>query len=111
MSNPEGLAIARQLIAQEAQLQTGFLDLGKLGLTDLPDEVHQLTHLRGLNLGRWYFDKTGGFQLQPLTGMVAFLTLCVPSSQCESSPTRYKQNIVIFRLLLLIWHLTCSCIQ
>ena len=44
MSNPEGLAIARQLIATEAQQQTGFLDLGNLDLTELPDEIHQLSH-------------------------------------------------------------------
>ena len=59
MSNPEGLAIARQLIATEAQQQTGFLDLGMLGLTELPEEIHQLSHLRRLNLGGWYDDEDG----------------------------------------------------
>jgi internalin A len=54
MSDPEGLAIARRLIAEEARQQTGFLDLGMLGLTELPEEIHQLTHLRRLNLGDWY---------------------------------------------------------
>ena len=57
MPNPDGLAIARQLIATEAQQQTGFLDLGNLGLTELPDEIHQLAHLRRLNLGGWYLDE------------------------------------------------------
>lgn len=46
MFNPEGLTIARQLIATEAQQQTGFLDLGMLSLTELPDEIYQLSHLQ-----------------------------------------------------------------
>jgi len=54
MPHPEGLAIARRLIAKEAEKKTGFLDLGMLGLTELPDELFGLAHLRGLNLGRWY---------------------------------------------------------
>ena len=54
MSHPEGLAIARRLIAEEAEKKTGFLDLGNLGLTELPNEVFGLAHLRGLNLGAWY---------------------------------------------------------
>ncbi|MBC7968086.1 MAG: hypothetical protein H7Z17_19420, partial [Fuerstia sp.] len=59
MSNPEGLEIARRLIAEEARQQTGFLDLGMLGLTELPEEIHQLTHLRRLNLGHWFYDEAG----------------------------------------------------
>jgi len=62
MSKPEGFAIARQLIATEAQQQTGFLDLGNLGLTELPEEIHQLTYLRRLNLGRRYHDEAGKYQ-------------------------------------------------
>ena len=54
MSHPEGLAIARRLIAEEAEKKTGFLDLGNLGLTELPNELFGLAHLRGLNLGAWY---------------------------------------------------------
>ena len=46
MPNPEGLAIARQLIVTEAQQQTGFLDLGMLSLTELSAEIHQLSHLQ-----------------------------------------------------------------
>src|SRR5687768_1833185 len=61
MSDPEGLAIARQLIAEEAEQRTGFLDLGCLGLTELPEEIHQLSHLRRWNLGDWYFDERGQF--------------------------------------------------
>lgn len=46
-----GMEIARQLIAEEREQQTGFLDLGNLGLTELPEELFGLTELRGLNLG------------------------------------------------------------
>ena len=47
----DGLTIARELIAREAEEQTGSLDLGWLGLTELPSEVFALTHLRELDLG------------------------------------------------------------
>src|SRR5271166_956361 len=50
-SNPDGWAIALQRIAQEAKARTGTLDLGMLGLTELPEELFALTHLRELNLG------------------------------------------------------------
>ena len=43
--------IARERIVREAEEKTGFLDLGRLGLTELPEELFQLKHLRGLNLG------------------------------------------------------------
>ena len=47
----DGLAIARKRIAEEAEAQTGFLDLGGLGLTALLPELFRLRHLRELNLG------------------------------------------------------------
>ncbi len=47
----DGLAIARRRIAEEAVARTGFLDLGRLGLTALPPELFNLRHLRTLNLG------------------------------------------------------------
>jgi internalin A len=50
-SSLDGLAIARERIAKEAEGKTGFLDLGMLGLTELPEELFQLKHLRRLNLG------------------------------------------------------------
>ena len=50
-SNPKGWAIALQRIAHEAKARTGALDLGMLGLTELPEELFALTHLRELNLG------------------------------------------------------------
>jgi internalin A len=50
-SDPKGLAIARARIAAEHENRTGFLDLGKLGLTELPEELFALENLWGLNLG------------------------------------------------------------
>jgi hypothetical protein len=47
----DGERIARELIANEARRKTGSLDLGDLGLTELPAELWELTHLRRLNLG------------------------------------------------------------
>ena len=62
MSNPEGLALARQRIAEEKQARTGFLDLGRLGLTELPDELFELEDLQGLNLGRSWMDQEDGWR-------------------------------------------------
>ncbi len=59
MSNAQGLAIARRLIAEEAEKKAGFLDLGMLGLSKLPDELFALTHLKSLNLGQFYQDSDG----------------------------------------------------
>ncbi len=47
-----GYEIAQKRIATEADLQTGFLDLGRLGLRSLPPELFDLVGLRGLCLGR-----------------------------------------------------------
>jgi hypothetical protein len=38
----DGLSIARGRIAEEAEHRTGSLDLGKLGLTELPSELYRL---------------------------------------------------------------------
>jgi internalin A len=61
----DGLTIARERIAQEAVAKTGFLDLGRLGLTELPDELFQLKHLRKLNLGFGYFDENRCWEESP----------------------------------------------
>ena len=55
-SHPEGLAIARVRIAEEKEKRTGFLDLGRLGLTELPEELFELEYLWGLNWGSWWRD-------------------------------------------------------
>jgi internalin A len=58
-SDPEGLAIARARIAAEQETRTGYLDLGQLGLAELPEELFALEHLGGLNLGSGWRDETG----------------------------------------------------
>jgi Leucine-rich repeat (LRR) protein len=50
-SDPEGWKIALERIAAERTNPTGILDLGCLGLTELPTEVFELTDLFVLNLG------------------------------------------------------------
>src|SRR5262245_48564584 len=55
----DGLAIARERISREADAKTGFLDLGGLGLHELPEELFALSHLRRLNLGAGYRDEQG----------------------------------------------------
>jgi internalin A len=50
-TQPDGHAIARQRIADEARDRTGFLDLSQLGLTEFPEAVLDLGHLRRLHLG------------------------------------------------------------
>ena len=42
----DGERIARERTAQEAQRRTGFLDLSRLGLTDLPAGLFALTLVR-----------------------------------------------------------------
>ena len=59
MSSEDGLRTARERIAREAEAQTGFLDLGNLGLIALPDELFTLAHLQILNLGTEYTDVHG----------------------------------------------------
>src|SRR3954447_2864712 len=58
-NDTDGLVIARERIAEEARDRTGFLDLGRLGLTALPEELFALTHLRRLNLGAYFRDYAG----------------------------------------------------
>jgi internalin A len=53
----DGLTIARERIAREAEEKSGFLDSGCLGLSEVPDELLQLKHLRRLSLGWGYFDE------------------------------------------------------
>ena len=56
-SNPEGLRIALDRIAEEKEKRTGFLDLGCLGLAELPEVLFELDHLRVLVLGQWWLDQ------------------------------------------------------
>jgi internalin A len=57
--NHHGPGIARERIAEEVRMRTGSLDLGRLGLDELPADLFILTHLRRLNLGDSFFDKAG----------------------------------------------------
>src|SRR5271156_4588151 len=57
--NDDGLTIARERIVEETRARTGSLDLGMLGLDELPADLFVLTHLRRLNLGEGYFDVAG----------------------------------------------------
>jgi internalin A len=64
MSHPEGWNIALERIAAEKGARTGYLDLGELGLTELPQTLFELQHLESLNLGRgWRNTPSGEWQL------------------------------------------------
>ncbi len=54
-----GMDEARRLIALNKETQEPFLDLGNLGLTELPEELWELEHLKRLNLGDKYQDENG----------------------------------------------------
>jgi internalin A len=58
-SKPEGLGIALARIADEKKNRTGFLDLGQLGLTEVPEALFELEYLRGLNWGSSWVDEQG----------------------------------------------------
>jgi internalin A len=57
----DGQAIANQRIETEARDRTGFLDLSQLGLTELPEALFGLTHLRRLHLGWHLVERDGGW--------------------------------------------------
>lgn len=57
--NTNGWDVARRRIEAEREAQTGVLDLGQLGLLDLPPELFELNILVGLNLGERYRDEEG----------------------------------------------------
>src|SRR3954452_939159 len=58
-NDTDGLVIARERIAEGARDRTVFLDLGRLGLAALPEELFALTHLHRLNLGAGFHDDAG----------------------------------------------------
>ncbi len=64
----DGLLEARRLIERERQTRTGFLDLGNLGLRELPDELFALDHLTSLNLGSVYRDDRGEYRKSSNSG-------------------------------------------
>ena len=93
----DGLQIARKRIAEEAKRRTGVLDLGRLGLQELPAELLRLKHLRGLFLGerfrraeREWEDATAngppnqfGDSLKRLSGLVELRDLSVAGADLE----------------------------
>jgi hypothetical protein len=54
-SDFDGMAIASRKIREAKASRATFLDLGDLGLTELPRELAELTWLQGLNLAHAYF--------------------------------------------------------
>jgi Leucine-rich repeat (LRR) protein len=97
MSNPEGLRIAEQLIAEEAVRQTGSLDLADLGLTTLPRQLSKLHHLRVLWLGRSprddapqereFFEGNSIADLGPLAGLSSLQHLdCSDTTVADLGP-------------------------
>ncbi len=47
---------ARKLIAQNKKTRDPFLDLGNCNLSEIPEEIGELSWLRGLNLGSEWFE-------------------------------------------------------
>src|SRR5689334_12891786 len=93
MATPDREALARQRIAEEAEHQTGFLDLSGLELAGLPNELFALRHLRRLHLGsgeEWVFDESGGprneiaADLNRLSGLPELEALSISGTDCES---------------------------
>jgi internalin A len=70
----DSISVTHERISQELIAQTGFLDLGRLGLTSLPEELFRLTHLRRLNLGAGMYDNGGEW----------------PQSSADVSPNRVE---------------------
>jgi internalin A len=68
MTHAEGIRIARERISKELAEQTGFLDLGGLGLEDLPEELATLKHLKSLNLGSAWIDSEGEIRSREYEG-------------------------------------------
>jgi internalin A len=61
-SHSDGITIARTRIAREKEERSGFLDLGRLGLSELPEEIFEVGYLWGLNLGYGWRDGAGEWQ-------------------------------------------------
>ena len=60
-----GIEHAQRLIAGERERKTGVLDLGNLGLTALPPEIFELTHLKSLVFGSQSPDGRNSIVLLP----------------------------------------------
>ena len=101
----DGLAIARERIAREAEEKIGFLNLGMLGLDELPNELFALTHLRWLSLGDWFLGimrtpkprigpNTIGRQTMRLAALVQLQTLLLSGTDfAELAPLQALTNL------------------
>src|SRR5258708_13670596 len=106
----DGWAIALERIEREAVDQTGFLDLGLLGLTSLPEELFHLTHLRRLNLGLGLMERRqSSADLSPnrVESFLSFLTE-LPELQALSVSGTDLANLPPPPLLPQLLHLHCS---
>jgi internalin A len=81
----EGERVALERIAREVEERTGFLDLGKLALTELPAELFQLKLLRSLNLGGRWLDASG--QQQNATGELGENQVAMSIGRLRDLPT------------------------
>jgi Leucine-rich repeat (LRR) protein len=70
MEHSEGMRIARERIAEEGRKKTGSLNLSRLGLVELPEELFALRHLRSLSIAG--SDLTN---LSPLVGLKNLVSL------------------------------------
>ena len=69
--------LALKLIAENKKTKATFLDLGNCGLTELPDELFELTWLEGLSLGIYFDEKS-------LTKVVNSVKLLQNQNQIDS---------------------------
>lgn len=106
-----GLAIALERIEREASERTGFLDLGMLGLTELPDALFRLTHIRRLNLG-------GGFRLVTASNIApndlgSALERLIELPELEGLSFAGSHFVGLAKLATLsrLWWLDCSSTQ
>ncbi|MEM9627049.1 MAG: leucine-rich repeat domain-containing protein [Pseudomonadota bacterium] len=90
-----GIDIALARIAEEAVAKTGFLDLGRLGLTRLPDTLFELDHLQALNLGSSYNAEDGAWR----------------QAKSNIAPNSLGDNLSRLSRLLSLRALTCSSTQ
>jgi Leucine Rich Repeat (LRR) protein len=113
----DGLTIARQRIAQEATEKSGYLDLGCLGLSALPDELFELKQLSVLNLGVHYFDEEGHWKqnasnIEPNSVAGSLIRLvCLPDLRRLSLSGTELSDLAPLKDLTKLQELDCSATQ
>ena len=92
----DGMETARRRIAEEAQARTGTLDLGFLGLPEIPEELFALSHLRRLYLGEnedgsnWSFEAS----VARVAGKLDKLVTAVPGLEVLSISHTDRKSVV-----------------